>query len=119
MLKNLYIIPGNPGTAQIGENVNLDINNNAEILSFCNENEINLVVIGPEQQLVNGLADELRANDTLVFGPDSAASEIEAYKTFAKKLMLSAGVPTAKYIEFNSSMYDQLKEFIQQKNSLV
>ena len=115
MLKKLYIIPGNPGTAQIGENVNLDINNNAEILNFCNEKEIDLVVIGPEQQLVNGLADELRANDTLVFGPDSAASDIEAYKTFAKNLMLSAGVPTAKYIEFNSSMYDQLKEFIQQK----
>lgn len=115
MLKKLYIIPGNPGTAQIGENVNLDINNNAEILSFCNEKEIDLVVIGPEQQLVNGLADELRANDTLVFGPDSAASEIEAYKTFAKNLMLSADVPTAKYIEFKSSMYDHAKDFIQQK----
>jgi len=115
MLKKLYIIPGNPGTAQIGENVNLDINNNAEILSFCNEKEIDLVVIGPEQQLVNGLADELRANDTLVFGPDSAASEIEEYKTFAKNLMLSADVPTAKYIEFKSSMYDHAKDFIQQK----
>jgi len=115
MLKKLYIIPGNPGTAQIGENVNLDINNNAEILSFCNEKEIDLVVIGPEQQLVNGLADELRANDTLVFGPDSAASEIEEYKTFAKNLMLSADVPTAKYIGFKSSMYDHAKDFIQQK----
>lgn len=115
MLKNLYILPGNPGTAQIGENVNLDINNNTEILSFCNKKEIDLVVIGPEQQLVNGLADELRANNILVFGPDSAASEIEAYKTFAKHLMLSAGVPTAKYIEFNTSMYDQLKEFIKEK----
>ena len=115
MLKKLYIIPGNPGTAQIGENVNLDINNNAEILSFCNEKEVDLVVIGPEQQLVNGLADELRANDTLVFGPDSAASEIEEYKTFAKNLMLSADVPTAKYIEFKTSMYDHAKDFIQQK----
>jgi phosphoribosylamine--glycine ligase len=115
MLKNLYIIPGNPGTAQIGENVNLDINNNTEVLSFCNEKEIDLVVIGPEQQLVNGLADKLRANDILVFGPDSAASEIEAYKTFAKNLMLSAGVPTAKYIEFNSSMYDSANDFIKQK----
>lgn len=115
MLKNLYIIPGNPGTAQIGENVNLDINNNTEVLSFCKEKEIDLVVIGPEQQLVNGLADKLRANDILVFGPDSAASEIEAYKTFAKNLMLSAGVPTAKYIEFNSSMYDNANDFIKQK----
>jgi phosphoribosylamine--glycine ligase len=115
MLKNLYIIPGNPGTAQIGENVSLDILNNTEILSFCNEKEIDFVVIGSERPLVNGLADELRANGILVFGPDSAASEIEAHKTFAKKLMLSVGVPTAKYIEFSSSMYDQLKEFIKEK----
>jgi len=115
MLKNLYIIPGNPGTAKIGENANLDINNNSEILSFCKEKEIDLVVIGPEQQLVNGLADELRANNILVFGPDSGASEIEEHKTFAKNLMLSAGVPTAKYIQFNSSMYESANDFIQHK----
>ncbi|GMR25664.1 MAG: phosphoribosylamine--glycine ligase [Ignavibacteria bacterium] len=115
MLKNLYIIPGNPGTAQIGKNVNLDINNNSEILNFCNEIEIDLVVIGPEQPLVNGLADELRANNILVFGPDSAASKIEAHKIFAKNLMLSAGVPTAKYIEFNTSMYNHAKDFLNQK----
>lgn len=115
MLKNLFIIPGNPGTAQIGENVILDINNNSEILSFCKVKEIDLVIIGPEQQLVNGLADELRSNDILVFGPDSAASEIEAHKTFAKNLMFAAGVPTANYIEFKTSMYDNAKDFIKQK----
>jgi phosphoribosylamine--glycine ligase len=93
MLKNLYIIPGNPGSAQIGENVNLDINNNTEIVNFCSVKEIDLAVIGP----------------------DSAASQIEAYKTFAKKLMISAGVPTAKYMEFNTSMYDHLRDFITQK----
>ncbi|MFC2119776.1 phosphoribosylamine--glycine ligase [Bacteroidota bacterium] len=115
MLKNLYIIPGNPGTSQIGENVNLDINNNKEIVSFCILKEIDLVVIGPEQPLVNGLANELRANGILVFGPDSAASKIEAHKTLAKKLMISAGIPTAKYMEFNTSMHNQLKDFIIQK----
>jgi len=115
MLKNLYIIPGNPGTAQIGENVNLDINNNTEILRCCNEKEIDLVVVGPEQSLVNGLADELRANGILVFGPDSAPSKIEAYKSFAKNLMRSAGVPTANYIEFNTSMYDLARDFIREK----
>ena len=115
VLKNLYIIPGNPGTAQIGENVKLDINNNTDILRFCNEKEIDLVVVGPEQSLVNGLADELRSNGILVFGPDSAASKIEAHKTFAKNLMRSAGVPTANYIEFNTSMYDHAKDFIKQK----
>jgi len=115
MLGKLYIIPGNPGTSLIGENVSIDILNNTEILNFCNEKEIDLVVVGPEQPLVNGLADKLRAGGILVFGPDSAASEIEAYKTFAKHIMLSAGVPTAKYLEFNTSMYNHLQEFIKQK----
>lgn len=115
LLEKLFIIPGNPGTSLIGENVNLDINNNVEVLHFCNEKKIDLVVIGPEQPLVNGLADTLRANDILVFGPDSAASEIEAHKTYAKNLMLSAGVPTAKYIEFNTAMYENVKDFIKHK----
>jgi phosphoribosylamine---glycine ligase len=115
LLEKLFIVPGNPGTSLIGENVNLDISNNTEILQFCNEKEIDLVVIGPEQPLVNGLADDLRANDIPVFGPGSAAAEIEAHKTFAKNLMLSAKVPTAKYLEFNTTMYDRAKDFIKQK----
>lgn len=115
LLNKLYILPGNPGTAKIGENVDLDINNNKEVVSFCIVKEIDLVVIGPEQPLVNGLANELRANGIIVFGPDSDAAEIEAHKTFAKKIMTSAGVATAKYIEFKTSMYDQLREFIKQK----
>lgn len=115
LLDKLYILPGNPGTAKIGENVDFDIDNKKEVVSFCIVKEIDLVVIGPEQPLVNGLANELRGNGILVFGPDSGAAEIEAHKTFAKKIMISAGIPTAKYIEFKTSMYDHLMEFIKHK----
>ena len=102
LLEKLYIIPGNPGTAQFGENINLDVKNHSIIVEFCKETKIDLVVIGPEQPLVDGLGDVLRKNNILVFDPDAKAAEIEAQKTFAKYIMKSVGVPTANYIEFNT-----------------
>jgi phosphoribosylamine---glycine ligase len=115
LLDKLYIIPGNPGTASIGENVELDIGIQDDVVRWCLEKKINLVVIGPELPLVNGLGNLLRENNILVFGPDAEAAKIESNKSFAKKIMKSAGVPTAKYLEFNSSMYEQVKDFIKQK----
>ena len=115
LLEKLFIIPGNPGTAKCGENVALDITNNSDILNFCNSNEIDLVIVGPEQPLVNGISDVLRDNNISVFGPNADAARIEADKSFAKKIMKYAGVPTAKHIEFNSSMYEHAVEFIKNK----
>jgi len=115
LLNKLFIIPGNPGTAKCGENIALDISNHREILNFCESNEIDLVVVGPEKPLVNGLSDVLRDNNILVFGPNAEAARIEADKSFAKKIMKIAGVPTAKHIEFNSSMYEHAVEFIKNK----
>ncbi|MEJ2195563.1 MAG: phosphoribosylamine--glycine ligase [Ignavibacteriaceae bacterium] len=115
LLNKLFIIPGNPGTAKCGENIALDISNHREILNFCELNEIDLVVVGPEKPLVSGLSDVLRDNNILVFGPNAEAARIEADKSFAKKIMKIAGVPTAKHIEFNSSMYEHAVEFIKNK----
>ena len=115
LLNKLFIIPGNPGTAKCGENIALDISNHREILNFCESNEIDLVVVGPEKPLVNGLSDVLRDNNILVFGPNAEAARIEADKSFAKKIMKIARVPTAKHIEFNSSMYEHAVEFIKNK----
>ena len=115
LLEKLFIIPGNPGTAKCGENVALDITNNSDILNFCNSNEIDLVIVGPEQPLVNGISDVLRDNNISVFGPNADAARIEADKSFAKKIMKFAEVPTAKHIEFNSSMYEHAVEFIKNK----
>ncbi|MBP9120835.1 MAG: phosphoribosylamine--glycine ligase, partial [Ignavibacterium sp.] len=74
-----------------------------KISDFCNRQEVDLIVIGPEQPLVDGLSDHLRNEGFKVFGPSANAARIEASKAFAKKIMIDADVPTAKYIEFSSS----------------
>ena len=114
-LTSLYTIPGNPGTASLGKNVRIDISNHGEIVKFCKDKKIDLVVIGPEQPLVEGLGDILRENGVTVFGPDAEAAELEAHKSFAKKIMKSAGVPTANYIEFSSRMYEAARAYISKK----
>jgi len=102
-LDSLFIIPGNPGTESIGKNIAIDISQKNEILNFCKSHEIKLVVIGPEQPLVEGLADFLRANDVSVFGPNSNAAEIEGNKSFAKNLMKQYNIPTASFEIFKNS----------------
>ena len=116
LLKQLYIIPGNPGTKQFGKNININPDNQEEILNFCKQNEINLVVIGPEKPLVEGLADTLRQIGLIVFGPNKNAAEIEGYKTFAKGLMKRYKIPTAEYSEFSSEEINKTKKFLIKSN---
>ncbi len=111
----LYILPGNPGTKFLGQNVNINPTEQNKIVEFCKENKIDLVVIGPEQPLVDGLANTLRENNINVFGPNKEAAQIESSKSFAKKVMKEAGVPTAKYIPFTSKMLEPAKEYIRNK----
>ena len=112
-LSNLYIIPGNPGTAKCGTNINLSINDFPSIGNFCKEKEIDLVVVGPEAPLVAGLSDYLRDKGIAVFGPSSSAARIESEKSFAKKIMVENGVPTAQFREFNSDEYEEAKKYLQ------
>lgn len=95
-LTKLYITPGNPGTAKIGENINLDVNNQPAIVEFCKFEKIDLVVIGPEQPLVDGLGDILRENFINVFGPGKNGAMLEGDKHFAKKIMQKAEIPTSE-----------------------
>ncbi len=111
-LNKLFISPGNPGTIPLGKNISIDINDTTALINFCSKNEIALVVIGPEQPLVDGLADALRANGFLVFGPSAKAAEIESYKSFAKGLMKKYSIPTARYEEFSSSEIIEAKRYI-------
>jgi phosphoribosylamine--glycine ligase len=92
----LYCAPGNPGTAQIATNHALDLNNNEAVLSLAKSLNVDLVVVGPEVPLVNGVADLLRAAGIATFGPSKAASQLEGSKDFAKGVMRDAGVPTAR-----------------------
>ena len=80
--ENIYCIPGNAGTLEIAINIDLDINNFEAIHKFLNENKIDLVVIGPEQPLVNGIVDYLEKFNIKVFGPNKIASQLEGSKIF-------------------------------------
>jgi len=92
----LHCAPGNPGTAQIATNHLLDITNNEAVLSLAKSLSVDLVVVGPEVPLVNGVADLLRAAGIATFGPSKAAAQLEGSKDFAKGVMRDAGVPTAR-----------------------
>ncbi|MGA9293565.1 MAG: phosphoribosylamine--glycine ligase [Ignavibacteriaceae bacterium] len=115
-LNKLYIAPGNPGTKKLGENVSLNPDDFNSVISFCNEKDVNLVVIGPEKPLVDGLADVLRKNNINVFGPNKDAAAIEGYKTFAKYLMKKYNIPTAGYSEFTFSQISDAEEFLKKSD---
>ncbi len=108
-LKNLYCIPGNAGIEEVAACYNKDISNKKEILEFCIKNEVELVFIGPEIPLVEGLADYLNKNDILAFGPSKSASQLEGSKSYTKDLCKKFNIPTAKYEKFknkaNASKY--------------
>jgi phosphoribosylamine--glycine ligase len=108
----LYISPGNGGTSQVGENVNLEISNPQFVVNYCKEKDIDLVVIGPEQPLVDGIADELRSKGVLVFGPGKNAARIEGDKTFAKSLMKKYNVPTAEFKSFSKDKFIDAVDYL-------
>ena len=97
----LYAAPGNPGIAQHATCVALDVADHEAVIASCAERTIGLVVIGPEAPLVDGLADSLRAADVPVFGPNKAAAQLEGSKRFTKVLCDEAGIPTARYVQFD------------------
>lgn len=96
----LYIAPGNGGTAAVGENVSLDAEDPAAVADFARETGCGLVVIGPEAPLVVGVADAVRAAGIPCFGPGAEGAQVEGSKKFSKELMERAGVPTAAYASF-------------------
>jgi len=96
-LKTLYAAPGNPGIAQHAQLVDLDAKDHRAVVDFCIRHSIGLVVIGPEAPLVDGLADNLRATGTPVFGPGKKAAQLEGSKGFTKDLCKRANIPTAAY----------------------
>jgi len=99
---SLFIAPGNAGTAQCGQNIPIQVTEKDAIVEFCVVQGIDLVVVGPEAPLVEGLVDAFRS-DALrhirCIGPTAAGAMLEGSKAFAKKFMQKYGVPTAAYIE--------------------
>jgi phosphoribosylamine---glycine ligase len=103
LLTRLFISPGNPGTAECGENVVLNISDHRAVADFCKLMNIGFVIVGPEAPLVAGLADDLRAAGIKVFGHSKAAARLEGSKAFNKMICDAAGVPTAAYGRFRDA----------------
>lgn len=107
LLSHLFIAPGNAGTGQYGTNVSLKATDFDAIAKFCLENEIKMVVVGPEEPLVKGIHDYFLANESLkhipVIGPQKAGAQLEGSKDFSKQFMARHHIPTAAYRSFDKS----------------
>ena len=97
----VFVLPGNPGTSQIAINVEgVSIDNHAAVIEFCKTDQIDLVIVGPEIPLADGIVDSLTDAGIRCFGPNKAAAEIESSKVFSKDFMMRHNIPTAKYASF-------------------
>jgi len=118
----LFIAPGNTGTAQYGTNVPLRVEKDFQPLEhFCRENKIQMIVVGPEDPLVNGVYDYFKAANIAhpfadgwlgVIGPSAYAAQLEGSKAFAKQFMLRHNIPTASYKEFTSETFEEGKSYV-------
>lgn len=102
-VSTVFVCPGNAGTAleEKLKNITIDLNNFSAIEDFCVGEKIGLVIIGPEQPLVDGLSDFLQSKGIKTFGPSQAAAQLEGSKTFSKDFFVKYGIPTAGYASFN------------------
>lgn len=100
----LFVAPGNAGTAKISKNLNLDPMDVDAVVDYCVNQEVELVVVGPEAPLVAGVVDALEAKGVRVFGPEKAAAELEGSKSFSKRFMDRYAIPTAGYSEATSEI---------------
>lgn len=96
----LIVAPGNAGIAQVAECASLNILDGAAVVTFCEENAIDFVIVGPEAPLAAGVADATRAAGILTFGPSAEAARLEASKGFTKEICDACGAPTAGYARF-------------------
>ncbi len=116
----LFIAPGNAGTASVGVNVPLELDNFEAVKQFVVENDVDMLVVGPEKPLVDGIHDFFKNNRDVsyvnVIGPVKAAAALEGSKSFAKKFMQRHGIPTAKYKSFEENSLEEGYAFLESLN---
>ena len=115
-VEKLYIAPGNAGTSAVGENIDIKVNDFQKIREFVLANDVDMVVVGPEDPLVNGIYDFFKEDSALadipVIGPSRSGARLEGSKDFAKAFMIRHGIPTARYKSFTAGQLDEGKEFL-------
>jgi len=116
-LKQLYIAPGNPGTAEVGTNVAIADHDLDSLTAFAKEKRIDLVIVGPEEPLAAGLVDRLQAEGIRAFGPTQEAARLEADKAFAKQIMRANSIPTAEARIFTN--FEDAKLYIASRDEPV
>ena len=109
-IKKIYCFPGNAGTSELAENIILNLDNFENIKNFILDNKIDLVIVGPEKPLVDGLVDFLEKFNINVFGPNKNASKLEGSKIFTKQLCQKYNIPTAKFGIFQNK--EDAKKFL-------
>ncbi|PLX10903.1 MAG: phosphoribosylamine--glycine ligase [Marinilabiliales bacterium] len=115
--ENLYIAPGNAGTRDVGSNLPIDINDFSEVKRIVVEKDIDILVVGPEVPLVNGITDKFKNDPALknvsIIGPSKTGAMLEGSKEFAKEFMYRHGIPTAAYRSFNAGNIDEGFQFLE------
>jgi phosphoribosylamine--glycine ligase len=117
LLTKLYCAPGNPGIAQVAECVAIGVMDFAALIAFAQDNEIDLVVPGPEAPLVAGIADAMEAASIPCVGPSRAAAQLEGSKAFTKELCDAAGIPTAQWERFDD--IEAAREFVRRRGAPI
>ena len=112
IIEKIYCIPGNAGTNQIAENVDIDISDFKKLTSFVKEKKIEIVLVGPEKPLVDGIVDHLENENVKVFCPNKFASQLEGSKAFMKNLCKKNNIPTANFGIFEK--YEEAAKFIEE-----
>jgi len=102
-ITELLIAPGNAGTTEVGTNVNIGVDDHADIVGFAKNENVDLVVVAPDQPIVDGLCDQLRQAGITTFGPSAAAARIEGSKIWSDDLMTKYAIPTAESMAFSNS----------------
>lgn len=116
LLEELIIAGGNPGMATLGECVELDVSDFDHVIEFCRQRSITLVVIGPEQPLVDGLVDALEDSDIAAFGPRKDAARLEGSKEYAKEFMEKYRIPTAAHRTFSIDQADEALAYVRSED---
>lgn len=102
MVEKIYCAPGNGGTIEIAENIDIQSNEKIKLLDFALNHKIDLTVVGPEEPLVNGIVDIFQENGLMIFGPNKLCAKLEGSKEFSKAFMEKYNIPTAKYQSFTN-----------------
>lgn len=116
VVREVFCIPGNPGTAALATNISIAPSNFNDLVTFVRDNRIDLTIVGPEQPLAAGIVDRFLEEDLLIFGPTRAAAQLEWSKAFAKSFMKRHGIPTAAFKSFSRVEIAEARQFV---NSLT